>query len=146
MAIAADDPQDRVEQLIALTERITELLTLETRAYEARRPHEAAATAQETARLANLYRHESLRGKQDRSLIAEAPEPLRLRLIEVTRAFDAVLARHTLAVQAALTITEGIVRAVAEEVAASRAGSSGYGGRGEAAQGAPASVAFNKKA
>jgi hypothetical protein len=146
MAIEADSPEDRVEQLLALTERLIELLTLETAAYEARRPHEAAATAQETVRLANLYRHESLRVKKDRSLIAGAPEPLRARLIEVTRTFDAVLARHTLAVQAALTITEGIVRAVAEEVAASRSGASGYGGRGEAAPGAPASVAFNRKA
>src|SRR3712207_4595066 len=120
MAIAAENPADRVEQLIALTERLTGLLAEETRAYEAHRPHEAAGGAAEAVRLANVYRHESLRVKKDPALIADAPEASRARLVQATRAFEETLARHAGAVQAALTVTEGIVRAVAEEIAATR--------------------------
>ena len=146
MAIAADDPADRVEQLIALTERLTGLLADETKAYEAHRPHEAAASAAETVRLANVYRHESLRVKKDPSMVAGAPEPLRRRLAEATRTFEATLARHAGAVQAALTVTEGIVRAVAEEVAATRKGSAGYGRAGKANKAASTPLALNKRA
>ncbi|HEX8569914.1 MAG TPA: flagellar basal body protein [Caulobacteraceae bacterium] len=146
MAISAESPTDRVEQLIALTERLTDLLAAETRAYEAHRPHEAAAAAQETVRMANVYRHESLRVKKDTSLLAEAPEALRTRLLEATRTFEATLARHAAAVGAALTVTEGIVRAVAEEVAASRKSAAGYGRAGKAAPAASAPLALNKRA
>ena len=146
MAISADSPADRVEQLIALTERLTELLAAETRAYEAHRPHEAAAAAQETVRMANVYRHESLRVKKDKSLLAEAPEALRARLVDATRTFEATLARHGRAVEAALTITEGIVRAVAEEVAESKRSAAGYGHAGAPAQPASAPLALNKRA
>ena len=57
MSITANDAADRVEQLIALTRRLTDLLAEEARAFEARRPHEVAARAEETGRLANIYRH-----------------------------------------------------------------------------------------
>ena len=145
MALSAESPTDRVEQLIALTERLTGLLTAETAAYEAHRPHEAAATTAETMRLANIYRHESMRVKKDPALVAEAPEPLRARLIEATKTFNGALSRHTSAVQAALTVTEGIVRAVAEEVASSKRAAAGYGRAGEALPGDNAPVALNQK-
>ena len=146
MAIAAENATDRVEQLITLTERLTELLGGETRAYEAHRPHEAAATTAETMRLANLYRHETLRVKKDRALVADAPEALRRRLVEATKTFEAVLARHAHAVQAALAITEGIVRAVAEEVAESKRSAAGYSHAGAPAQPTSAPLALNKRA
>jgi len=146
MAIAADSPTDRVEQLLALTERLTESLAAETRAYEAHRPYEAAASTQETVRLANMYRHESLRVKKDPSLVAEAPQPLRARLVEATKIFEETLARHSRAVEAALAITEGVVRAIAEEVAAAKKSGSGYGRRGAGAPDASTPIAVNKRA
>ena len=65
MAIAAQDATDRVEQLIVLTERLTELIALEAAAFEERRPHDAAKYIDETSRLANIYRHESARVRSD---------------------------------------------------------------------------------
>ena len=146
MALAAENAEDRVQQLIALTERLTELLAMETRAYEAHRPHEAAATTPETMRLANIYRHETIRVKKDRSLVAGAPEALRRQLVEATKQFEATLARHSQAVAAALAITEGIVRAVADEVAKAKKSSAGYGRAGKAAPAASAPLAVNRKA
>jgi hypothetical protein len=73
MALSVEGPADRVEQLITLTERLTELMAQDAADFEARRPHLAAARAEESSRLANLYRHESMRVKRSPDLIAGAP-------------------------------------------------------------------------
>ena len=113
MALAAVDADDRVTQLILLTERLTDLIAKEAQAFESRRPHEAAQYVEETAKLANLYRHESMRVKANIALVEAARLELRQRLIRATEAFDAVLARQARAVNAARVVTEGLVRAVA---------------------------------
>jgi hypothetical protein len=146
MALAASTPAERMEQLITLTERLTGLIAEQLRAFEARRPQDAASDAEETARLANLYRHESLRVKADPALIEGAPTELKERLIASTRAFDAVLARHGRAVEAAKTITEGLIRAIAEEVHKQRHAVTGYGQKGLQAPRPAIPVALNKRA
>lgn len=145
MALAGN-PQERIEQLITLTDRLTALISEQLRAFEARRPQDAAANAQETARLANLYRHESLKLKADSSLLADAPADLREKLVASTRAFDAVLARHGRAVEAAKTLTEGLIRAIAEEVNKQRNAVAGYGPKAMQAPRAATAVALNRRA
>jgi hypothetical protein len=130
MAIAASDAADRVEQLTILTERLTELIAKQAQAFEDRRPQEAAALLEETSRLANLYRHESARVRADTSMVQAAPLPARQRLIRATEAFDAVLARQGRAIEAAKTVTEGLVRSIADEVANQRQQASVYGASG----------------
>ena len=146
MALSATDAADRVEQLLTLTERLTERLSVEMAAFERGRPQDAVGTLEDTARLANLYRHESVRVKADPGLIKGAPAPLRHRLIEATRAFDAILVRHARAVEAARTITEGIVRTIASEVAAQRAPAAGYGANARANAGDASAVTLNRRA
>jgi hypothetical protein len=127
MAIAANDATDRVDQMILLTERLTELIALEAQAFEQRRPQDAAVYIEETSRLANVYRHESVRIRNNTTLVSAAPPAQRQRLVRATEAFDAVLARQGRALMAAKTVTEGLVRAIAEEVASQRERRSGYG-------------------
>lgn len=146
MALAASSPAERIEQLILLTERLTDLISEQLRAFEARRPQDAAANAEETARLANLYRHESLKVKSDPKLLEGSPSELYERLVVVTRAFDAVLARHGRAVEAAKTITEGLIRAIAEEVHKQRHAVTGYGHKGLQAPRPATPVALNRRA
>ena len=148
MAIAASDATDRVEQLVILTERLTELIAKQALAFEERRPQDAAALLEETSRLANLYRHESMRVRADQSLVQAAPIASRTRLIRATEAFDAVLARQGRAIEAAKTVTEGLVKCIADEVAAQRQQVSVYGSNGIQAQnpsGATA-ITLNKRA
>ena len=90
MAISATDATDRVEQLIVLTERLTELIAHEALAFEERRPQDAALHIEETSKLANVYRHESARVRANPNLVAGAPLVQRTRLIRATEAFDAV--------------------------------------------------------
>lgn len=118
---------EQIEAMIALTQTLTGLLAEDARAFEERRPQDVAARIQDTSRLANQYRQESARLRAHAHLVKAAPEAQRLRLVSATEAFDAVLARHGRALEAAKTVTEGLVRAIAEEVADQRAVPSGYG-------------------
>lgn len=147
MALAANDAEDRVEQLIILTERLTELIAKQALAFEQRRPQDAASLLEETSRLANLYRHESARIRADVSLVDTAPTKARAQLVRATEAFDAVLARQGRALEAARTITEGLVKCIAEEVANQRSQTSVYGAGGLQSGGAPATaITLNKRA
>ena len=149
MALAAVDADDRVTQLILLTERLTDLIAKEAQAFESRRPHEAAQYVEETAKLANLYRHESMRVKANIALVEAARLELRQRLIRATEAFDAVLARQARAVNAARVVTEGLVRAVAEEIANQRAAPADTYGAGAMMNDRPqmgAAITLNRKA
>lgn len=139
-------PDERVEQMTALTARLTGLLADEAAAFEARRAHETAGLGEETARLANLYRHESARIKADPSLIAGAAATTRNKLIQATEAFEAVLARHGRALAAAKTVTEGLVRAIAEEVAATRRARSPYTADARAGDPDASAITLNQRA
>ncbi len=139
--------KENVERLITLTERLVQHLAADAQAFETRRPQEVAGRIEETSRLANLYRHESARIQRDPSIVAGAPKELRSRLVKASEAFDAVLARHGRALYAVKTITEGIVRAIAEEVAAVRTANSGYGPKGRiVAPTSGAAITLNRQA
>lgn len=136
----------RVRQLLDLTRRLTDQLQAEAAAFEARRPLDALASLGETQELANQYRRESAQIKANPQIIAPAPASDRKALIEATRAFDAVLARHSRAVEAARRLSEGLVQTIAAEVTAQRGNPSAYGASGQAAQADPRAVALNKTA
>jgi len=147
MALNATDAGDRVEQMIILTERLTELIALEAQAFEQHRPQDAAAQLEETSKLANVYRHESARIRANPGLVSSAPLNQRTRLIRATEAFDAVLARQGRALEAAKTVTEGLVRAIADEVAQQRTQAVGYGPRANTtAPGLATSITLNQRA
>ena len=147
MALSASDAEDRVEQLVILTERLTALIAEQAACFEQRRPQDAAAMLEEVSRLANLYRHESARVRADTSMVSSAPLAARNRLIRATEGFDAVLARQGRALEAARTVTEGLVRAIADEVAAQRTKGSSYDAGGQQGPGAAATaITLNKRA
>ncbi|QUD89141.1 flagellar basal body protein [Phenylobacterium montanum] len=138
---------DRIEPMIRLTQRLTELLALQAAAFEERRPQDAAASMDETTRLANAYRHEAQRLRNAPGEIERATADQRRRLRQATEAFDAVVARHGRALHAAKTVTEGLVHAIANEVARQRGANAGYGPRGVRNTGAAsASITLNQRA
>ena len=134
----------RVRQLTDLTERLTTRLADESKAFEARRPQDAAATLVETQELANVYRRESAQVKADPKSVISAPFEDRRTLIQATEAFEAVLARHARAVEAARVISEGLVKTIAAEVAGQRGAPSAYGASGQANLADARAVAYNR--
>ncbi|HWA63456.1 MAG TPA: flagellar basal body protein [Caulobacteraceae bacterium] len=144
--MSPQDAQTRVEALIVLTERLTSAIAHQAQAFEAHRPQDAAGQMAEVAQLANVYRRESAEVRQNPGLVQAAAPALRARLTRATEAFDAVLARHGRAVTAAKTVTEGLVRAVAEEVATQRSMTSGYGAKGTSNAAPVTAFTLNRRA
>ncbi|RZJ40516.1 MAG: flagellar basal-body protein FlbY [Brevundimonas sp.] len=136
----------RVRQMTDLTERLTACLIEESKAFEARRPQDAAATVAQTQELANAYRRESAQLKANPAAISPAPAAHRSALIRATQIFETVLSRHARAVEAARVISEGLVKTIAAEVTAQRGSPSAYGASGRANAGDGRAVALNRTA
>jgi len=130
MALRADDARDRAGQLLLITTRLTELVKEETRRMDVREPPLDGAMADEKSRLANAYRLELTRVKHERSLIEGAGDDLLAQLRTNTERLNAALADHEVALAAVKVISEGLVHAMADEVARLRHGETGYGANG----------------
>lgn len=142
----ADLARARVRQLIDLTRRLGDRLSAETEALETHRPRDIAAGLAETQEMANLYRRDTAQVKADPGLLSAAPAADKRELADATRNFDDILNRHARTVEAARTISEGLVRTIAHEVTASRTPAAAYAADGRAAQGDGRAVAFNRTA
>ncbi|MEQ1820756.1 MAG: flagellar basal body protein [Terricaulis sp.] len=129
MALIADDAAHRVEQLLMMTERLAALAAEDTRRIEARVPL-LEAESDEKNRLANAYRLELARIKQDYALIQTAPPTLLDRLRQSTVALHKVLDAHELALNAVKVVSEGLVHAMAEEVVRQRGSGANYSAKG----------------
>lgn len=130
MALIADDAKDRAEQLLLMTERLTALAAEDTRRINERRPLPEGGDADEKNRLANAYRLELARIKQEPSLIETAPPELLRQLRERTVALHETLAAHELALNAVKVVSEGMVHAMAEEIARQRLSGANYSAQG----------------
>jgi hypothetical protein len=116
-----------LEQMLQLTEQLTDLLAAQARAFEEHRPHDAAAGLPEITRLTNIYRAGSAFLKAQPKRLQEAPAGVRQRLIRATEAFEAVLQRQGRALAASKVVTEGLVKAIADEIASRRNVGRAYG-------------------
>ena len=130
MALLADDARDRAEQLLLITERLTAMVTEETRRIDARCSPLEGAEAEEKNRLANAYRLELARIKQEPNLIQSAPQQTLQQLRKHTEVLHEQLAKHALSLNVVKVISEGLVQAIAEEVVRQRNHAAGYGARG----------------
>lgn len=135
-----------LRRLTDLTDRLTARLESETDAFVQRRLREVTAGLAETQELANLYRREAAQVKANPGLVSAAPAVDRSALIRATEAFEAALAIHARTVEAARTVSEGLVRAIAQEVAGARALGTGYGSAGQAHAGDSRAVTLNRTA
>ncbi len=146
MALSANTGSERARQLITLTHRLGERLVQETMSLEAHRPQDNYAGIEETRQLSNMYRHESLRIKMDKSLLAGISPAEKNELREATELFQTRLHRYELAVNAARQITEGIIAAVAQDLNAIRSRGMVYGARGRTVDVGPQSLNYGKSA
>ena len=136
-----------IEALITLTERLTCLIADQAQAFEAGRPQDVASSIEETSRLAAAYRREAQVVRENPTPIAAAALNNRMRLVRATEAFDAVIARQGRALTAAKAVTEGLVHAIAGEIATQRAAGATYGpGATKTSDGKPTSVTLNQRA
>jgi hypothetical protein len=147
MALIADNAKDRAEQLLLVTERLTVLAAEDTRRIAAREPLLDGAEADEKTRLANAYRLELARIKQDHTLIQDAAPEVLSRLRQSTLTLHETLAAHELALNAVKVVSEGLVHAMAEEVGRQRGSGASYAPDGGlAAASGPAPTVLDRNA
>jgi hypothetical protein len=133
-------------RLTTLTDQLSDRLENESRAFAERRPGDVVASLPETQELTHQYRRESAQLKSSPGLMSAAPATERTALIQATKRFEAVLAKHARTVEAARVISEGLVRTIAAEVAGARAMGTGYGASGQAYQGDGRAITLNRSA
>lgn len=131
MPIAAKDAEDRVDQLIILTDRLTSMILEETEMLKTRRPSELTAHEEEKGRLVNLYCHEMTRIRKDKALVAGAPKPKLDALTGYTAEFRKALAHHGSQVNRMMTVTEKMVQNIAKEIGKRTPSPVGYGADGQ---------------
>ena len=107
-----DDP--RIERLISLAERIIAALESDIAALKEGRPGVLATNDPEIQKLTAIYGREA-KGF-DPKLAENAPPTLRQRFFAITAKFREVLQLHARMVTRVKNASEGIIRAIAQEV------------------------------
>lgn len=146
MSISANDANDYAAQLLILTQRLTERLTRETEALEAHRPLDIRESVEDTRGLSALYRQESARLKADPSRLQSLNAAQKESLRKATEAFVIISERHARAVEAAKTVSEGLLKAVADSLNETRKPSLTYGPGAAVKDRTPQSLNYGFKA
>ena len=146
--LAAANGAERAQALLKLTKRLTDLIRQETSLFKERRPQDAIHLQDEKSQLANIYRAEVSRARQEPHRFDGASAAIKEALRKATELFHKALAENGHAVAAMKTLTEGVVKAIADEAARQKSAGGSYG-PGAAHRTAPQSamnIALNRTA
>ncbi len=133
--MSSHNPRERAEQLLAMTTRLVALIGEEIEAVKARRLNSGSADWDEKERLVHAWRLEVSRVKADPTLLAGIQDDLKGALREAARALEQGLEEHARALGAMKTVTEGLVRSIAAEIASVRSAPAAYGRSGTVNEG-----------
>jgi hypothetical protein len=121
---------DRADQMIAICQRLVTLVSAEVEALKARKLDGATIDWDEKERLAHAWRIEVSHVKANPALLAGCGEDRKTKLKELSVSLEAVLEAHAVALSAMKDVSEGLVRTIATEIAATRSAPAGYGRTG----------------
>lgn len=124
------DSADRATELLAMTQRLVSLVEAEVEAVKARKLQGPSPEWDEKERLVHAWRIEVSKVKAEPALLAGIPHELKLRLRDAAKALEDGLEAHANALMATKTVTEGLVRSIAAEIASSRSAPAAYGRSG----------------
>ena len=123
----ADEAQARLERLVILTGRLTELIRREIAIFRAGRPRDAALLADEKATLSGQYSREMAAFKHDQAGLARLTPAQKKTLQTATAAFRATLTELSDVLSRVRRVSEGIIQAIADDLKAHRTNPVGYG-------------------
>jgi hypothetical protein len=121
------DADQRIEQIILLTERLTDCTERECEILRLKRPRDMAPVHEEKSKIAAAYAREIAQLRRDKALAATAQPELTAKLKDTTARFRAALedlSRHLGRVR---RISEGMIRAIADDLQSKDASPVGYG-------------------
>ena len=124
------DSTERATQLLAMTQRLVALVGAEIEVVKARKLSSLSADWDEKERLVHAWRIEVSRVKNEPALLDGISPDLKASLRQVAMEMEQNLEAHAQALMATKTVTEGLVRSIAGEIASSRSAPAGYGRTG----------------
>ena len=124
------DSTDRAIQLLAMTQRLVGLVAAEIEAMRSHKLQGHSAEWDEKERLVHAWRIEVSKVKAQPDLLAGIAVELKTELREAAKALEQGLEAHAQALLATKTVTEGLVRSIAAEIASSRSAPAAYGRTG----------------
>jgi hypothetical protein len=130
----------KIERLVVLTERLIEALQGDIAALERGRPREMRSYRADVQQLTALYTREARAFSID--VVKSLPREARDRLTQATVRFREVLALHARILTRVRGATEGMIRAIAEDVAKRRNAQRPYTPT-QAASRSPGALIFN---
>ncbi|RMF08076.1 MAG: hypothetical protein D6763_10840 [Alphaproteobacteria bacterium] len=122
-----DNTHNPVVTLISLTRRLAEIIATENRHLEARRPDEAKKLHDEKGRLSAAYAREMEIVRKNGGITAFGSAEQLRELKRQTANFQRLLDDHRRLVERSRAITEGILKAIGDEVARRNRPATGYG-------------------
>lgn len=140
----------RATDLLTVLGRLTDVLERETGMLRAMKPSELRGLQQEKLALTAAYEAQIKAFKDQPALRDGLPPAARADLRTAVERFQTTLRRNERGLRAAKTVTERVLRAIAEEVDKKRREATGYSGRGAdpsaraLAGPEPVSIAFNR--
>lgn len=136
----------RYDQLTALTERLTRMVESEIAHIAARQPQKLSAHDEERTRLSLMYARELNALRQENGAARQAASEASAKLKTATETFARALDKHRRLIERMRKVTEGVLRAVAEEAQRQRPAAGVYGATGRAGQYASSgALAINRK-
>lgn len=117
----------RVRELLALTERLLDVMARESEIINGRRPSAFAPIAEEKGRIAATYTRELTAAKAAPALLEGADPKLLNTLRDATEKLHETIEAQTRLLGRLRRVSEGLVKAIADEVAERRQPSLGYG-------------------
>lgn len=135
-----DEP--RIERLIAMAERLTAMLEQDIAALKAGKPQALSVGDPEFQRLTVTYGREAQ--GFDMRIAQSARAELRARFLAITGKFREVLQLHGRLLTRMKNATEGMIRAIAQEVESANAPMRTYGPRPGAAPQSSGAMIFNR--
>jgi hypothetical protein len=133
----------KADRLIAMTERLTDALKADIVALERGRPREMRSIEPDMLQLAAMFGRES--AAFTLAMTKSIPAATRSRLIDTTRRFKDTLGRQTRMVARIKTISEGMIHAIAEDVARRKSAAKPYA-RVATQPRSPGAMVYNKLA
>lgn len=144
---AVANARNPILTLISLTRRLVEVISQENGLLRTRRPAEAKTLIEEKGRLAAAYAREMDLVKRQGGITAFGTAEQLHELKRETSQFHTILEEHHRMLERARAITEGMLKAVGEEVARRQQPARGYdkgAAFAAARQPVPASIALNE--
>ena len=132
----SNSPDERADELLAITQRLGALVAAEIAALKARKLDGANADWDEKERLAHAWRLEVAHIKANPQALAGIAESRKAALRTAAQELEELLEAHARSLAAMKQVTEGLVRSIASEIASVRSAPAAYGRSGTVNTGA----------